>query len=254
MYQRTARTLVAATAAGAAMAALGLTGAAAAATTSAASGIPTIYTNAVAGYLDGGGYGPDFRFVAATVEMAACQPTHNIPERADNANARVGLLGTGLSATVTATCGGGKGTVTYGDGSTHGTFKLSPRVGDALRLSVYWDAASQNDQFAVTDTTSGASQTVTVPAHEPHVYWAAELESVIKNSGIAHRPTLTQRLWDFRFCNVTTTTGVHSGITGPWATQKMRDWPHPSDAFGSVMYPSGTATGHQFSTNLVSRY
>jgi hypothetical protein len=253
MYQRTARTLLAATAAGATLAALGLTGAAAAATTSRAS-VPTIYTNAVAGYLDGSNYGPDFRFVAATVQMVACQPTHNIPERADNANARVGLLGTGLSATVTATCGGGKGTLTYSSGATNGAFKLSPRVGDELRLSVYWNAASKTDEFAVTDTTSGAAETVGVPASEPHVYWLAELESVIKNSGIAHKPPVTERLWDFRFCNVTTTTGVHSGITGPWFTQKMRDWPHPSDPFGSVMYPSGTATGHQFSTNLVSRY
>ena len=251
MYQRTARTLLAATAAGAALAALGLTGAAAAATTSRAS-VPTIYTNAVAGYLDGSNYGPDFRFVAATVQMVACQPTHNIPERADNANARVGLLGTGLSATVTATCGGGKGTLTYSSGATNGAFKLSPRVGDELRLSVYWNAASKTDEFAVTDTTSGAAETVGVPASEPHVYWLAELESVIKNSGIAHKPPVTERLWDFRFCNVTTTTGVHSGITGPWSTQRLWDWPNPANTFGSVMYATIPATGHQFSTNLVS--
>src|SRR5262249_54864168 len=143
MYQRTARRLLAATAAGATLTALGLSGAAAAATTSTTSGVPTIYTNAVAGYLDGGSYGPGLRFVPAPRQRVACQPPHIIPDRVDNANARVGLLGTGLSATVTATCGGGKGTVTYSDGTAHSAFKLSPRVGDALRLSVYWNAASK---------------------------------------------------------------------------------------------------------------
>jgi hypothetical protein len=250
MYQRTTRKLFAATAAGAALVTLGLAGTAAAASTSAS--IPIIYTKGVAGYLDGSNNGPDFRFAAATVQMVACQPTQIIPNRGDNANATVGLLGTGLSATVTATCGGGKGTLTYSNGTALGTFNLSPSVGDTLRLSVYWNAASKSDEFAVTDTTSGATQTVTVPTQESRVYWMAELESVITNSGIAHRPSITERLWDFRFCNVTTTTGAHGGFTGPWLTQKMWDWPHPADPFGSVMYPTGSANGHQFSTNLVS--
>jgi hypothetical protein len=252
MYQRGARVFAAATAAGAAIVTLGLTGTAAMAST--ASSIPIIYTKSTAGYLDGSNNGPDFRFAAATVQMVACQPTHIIPNRDENANATVGLLGTGVSATVTATCGGGQGTVIYSNGITFGTFNLSPSVGDALRLSVFWNRATKSDEFAVTDTTSGASQTVTVPTQEPRVYWMAELESVITNSGIAHRPSITERLWDFRFCNVTTTTGVHSGVTGPWLTQKMWDWPHPSNPFGSVMYPTGSATGHQFSTNLVSRH
>ena len=84
------------------------------------------------------------------------------------------------------------------------------------------------------------------------VFNRAGLESVIKNSGIAHRPGLTQRLWDFRFCDVTNTAGTHSGITGPWSTGRLWDWPNPANTFGSVMYATIPATGHQFSTNLVS--
>lgn len=253
MYQRTARTLAAATAAGAALAALGLTGAAAAATTSAASAIPIAYTKSTAGYLDGTSGGWDFRFVGATVTVAACQPTSIIPKRADNADATIGLGGSDGAATVTVTCGGGARTITYSDGSAHGSFALSPKVGDVLRISVFRNTAAGTDEFTATDATSGTGLTYPVPAAAAVVYSQADLESVVNDSGITSNPGPNARLWDFRFCNVTSTTGLHKGITGPWSTDRLWDWPHRADLNGSVMYPTVPATGRQFSTHLVSR-
>jgi hypothetical protein len=250
MYQRGARMVAAATAAGAAIVTLGLTGTAAMAAT--ASSIPIVYTKSTAGYLDSTSGAVDFRFVAASVKMAACQPKHVIPQRANNANATIGLSVTGWSATITLTCGGGAGTVAYRDGRTHGTFKLSPSIGDVLSVSVYRRAAASTDELKATDTTTGATQTVPVATPAAVVYNRAELESVISNSGIAHRPSPTVRLWDFRFCDVTSTAGFHGGITGPWSTQRLWDWPNPANTFGSVMYPTIPPTGRQFSTNLVS--
>ena len=250
MYQHGARMVAAAAAAGAAIVTLGLTGTAAMAST--ASSIPIVYNNSTAGYLDSTSGAVGFRFVAATVKMVACQPTNIIPNQANNANASVGLTGPSGSADIAATCGGGHGSVKWSEGSEHGTVPLSPRVGDVLRISVYRDTAKGEDFFALTDTTTSAGITIGVPVHASVVYSQADLESVIDNSGIAHRPGLTERLWDFRFCNVTSTTGVHSGITGPWSTQRLWDWPNPANTFGSVMYPTIPPTGRQFSTKLVS--
>ena len=244
--------VAAATAAGAAIVTLGLTGTAAMAAT--ASSIPIVYTTSTAGYLDSTSGAVNFRFVAASVKMVACQPKQVIPKRASNANATIGLAVTGWSATITLTCGGGAGTVAYCDGRTHGTFKLSPSIGDVLSVSVYRRAAASTDDLKATDTTTGATQTVPVGTPAAVVYDRAELESVISNSGIAHRPSPTERLWDFRFCDVTNTAGYHSGITGPWSTQRLWDWPNPANPFGSVMYPTVPPTGRQFSTNLVSSH
>jgi len=127
----------------------------------------------------------------------------------------VGLNGPSGSADIAATCGGGHGSVKWSEGSEHGTVPLSPRAGDVLRISVYRDTAKGEDFFALADTTTGAGITIGVPVHASVVYSQADLESVINNSGIAHRQGLTERLWDFRFCNVTSTTGLHSGIVGP---------------------------------------
>ena len=252
---------LAAMAAGVTVAALGLAGAGAAgaATATSRASIPIVYTQGTAGYSDGHGLARLFRFVGTTVPVAACQPTSIIPNKSDNPSAMIALRGVEAAqeADLVVVCGGGPDSIVYTDNGGSGVIDLAPSVGDVLRISVYREVTALKDQYTVTDTTMGVTRQVTVSTATLGVkYHYAELGSVINNGGIASRPVLTTRLWVFKDCNVTTYTGVHGAILGPWPTYRLWDTSDGTASGASLMYPS-TPSGNgrdQFGTWLVSSH
>ena len=252
---------LAAMAAGVTVAALGLAGggSAGAATAASGAGIPILYNESTAGYYDGHGVARLFRFVGTTVPVAACQPKTIIPSKGDNANAMIGLRGVEAAqqAVLVVGCDGGPDSIVYTDNGTSGVINLAPSVGDVLRISVYREVTALKDQYTVADATTGVTKEVTISTATLAVkYHYAELGSVINNTGIASRPGLTTRLWVFKDCNVTTYTGVHGTILGPWPTYRLWDTTDGTASGASVMYsttPSGNGRG-QFGTWLVSSH
>lgn len=233
-------------------------GTAGAATAASRAGIPIVYTKDTAGYLDGQGLTRLFRFVGTTVPVAACQPKTIIPNKGDNATAMVALRGVDVAqvAVLVVVCGGGADSIVYTDNGRSGVIDLAPSVGDVLRISVYREVTAAEDQYTVTDTTTGVTKQVTISTGTLGIkYHYALLGSMINNGGIAEpHPGLTHRLWVFKNCNVTTYTGVHGAILGPWATSRLWDTADGTASGASLMYPT-TPSGNgraQFGTWLVS--
>jgi len=215
------RKLYAAAAAGVTVTALGFTGAGAAgaASTVPQSAGPLIYTTSQAGYVTGGGR--LFRFVATTVVVPYLQF-----QAGNNGSAEV-VLGSrvGPPATLRVAAGGGTGSISYvwSSGTQFHTghlYRVAPAPGDLLRLSVYYDRLG-HDFFTATDTTQGVTQTARVGV-VPVIYTAAEAAGVIDNATVAAPKTGT-RLWAFSGTRVTTYTGVHGTLLGPWTTYQVID-------------------------------
>ncbi len=169
----------AAAAGGAAILTLGLAGQAAAGTAAARAHSPDpIYTTSQAGFVTGGGRW--FRYVETTVTVAP------VPAAPGNAGyAEVVLGGTGVVPQYLAvSSGGGADSVGWssgvppfgmGGGALSG---VSPKVGDRLRLSMYYDRAGHLFVSA-NDLTRGISQTLRLPVGRP-VYTAAEVAGVVQ--------------------------------------------------------------------------
>lgn len=217
----TRRWLRAAAAAGFAASALGLTGAgtAAAVSTAAPSMGSPVYTTSQAGYVTGGGR--MFRFAAATVQVPYLRFQAGNNGRADV------VLGSraGPPATLSVAAGGGTGSVSYrwNSGTEFHTGyldRVAPAPGNLLRLSVYYDRLG-HVSFTATDTTQGVSQTVRVDV-VPVIYTAAGAVGVIDNATVA-APKSDTRLWAFRDTRVTTYSGVHGTLLGPWTTYQVID-------------------------------
>ncbi len=188
------RKLYAAAAAGVTVTALGFTGAGAAgaASTVPQSAGPLIYTTSQAGYVTGGGR--LFRFVATTVVVPYLQF-----QAGNNGSAEV-VLGSrvGPPATLRVAAGGGTGSISYvwSSGTEFHTghlYGVAPAPGDLLRLSVYYDRLGH-----------------------------AEAAGVIDNATVA-APKTDTRLWAFSGTRVTTYTGVHGTLLGPWTTDQVID-------------------------------
>jgi hypothetical protein len=169
-----------------------------------------------AGYVTGGTW--RFRFVAADVPVARCRPVRN-----QNAVAGIALKSniTGQVAHIDVACGGGPGSVRFGTGTQAGTaFRLSPRVGDVLRISIFRNRAAGWDGFAVTNTRSGRTRqaTVSVPGV---IYRHAQLGATLVDiSGVWSPPAVNTRLWVFRNIAITSYNGTHGTICGPWPATK----------------------------------
>jgi hypothetical protein len=216
---RTIRRAFAAAAAGAAAAALGVTGAQAASADAQAAAVagPPLYTDYEAGYLD---QGPNplaswrFRYVATTVKMQACKP------ESGPTSAKISLLDFQFTgATISLACGGGGGSVSFSeDFAASGTFRLAPRVGDVLKISIYRDRRASRDYFTATNTRSGRSVTTAV-ATSRGAYRYALLVSLIDSQ--VTPPAQDVRLWQFTNSHVTSYSGRHGSITGPWQTREV---------------------------------
>jgi hypothetical protein len=191
-----------------------------------------------------------FRSVAVTVRVAACRiaPSKNPP-------ALVQLFGgTTWNANIAVFCNGGAGSVGFFDQRTarahsEGAFRLSPRVGDSLRVSISRNVTAHQDSFTVTDLRTGRSQTAFVTTSAATVYHHAFVGSVItRNAQVMPLPASSKLLWTFRNSRVVTYFGVAGTLRGPWTTVKEVD---RTSAGVTVMFPGPlSSSGGGFSTFL----
>lgn len=241
MRRQILRALAAAGAAGGtALLTMGAAGAAAgAATQTHATSYPVIYTTSQGGYTASGRW---LRFVATTVTVPApgAYPRY----------AEVVLGGTGVSpVTLAVKAGGGPqavgwsvGVPPYGMGG--GTLpNVDPAVGDTVLIDLYYDRAGGGVVATASDLTSGRSQNITISAGTKAVFTAAEVAGVLANP--ASPPPNDIRLWQFSHSAVTTYTGVHGSMTGPWTTSEVVDTTNGQPSGQVVMSPSFLYSGGQ---------
>ncbi len=248
MFRRLTRAIIAVAAVGAAVATSGLAGTANAATRS----IPVLYTSNFAGYHTASSNTMRFRYVATTVPVAACQ-TGTDPSK--NPDAHIELFGgTAWSADIDITCNGGASSVSFFDQlsaitQATGTFRLSPRVGDRVRISISRNESGHQDSFTAADLRTGRSQTVRVTTPAAVVYQHAFVGSAIdRNADVMPLPPTSKLLWTFQNSRVITYGGVRGTLLGPWTTVTEID---RTSTRITVMYPSTlSSSGSSFSTYL----
>ncbi len=204
--------------------------------------LPLAYTQGFAGYVDS--VGP-FRFIATTMTVP--------PAQTPAANGGTTLVTLGHNggptprpyANIEILPGGGAGSISYASNAAAGTFTVSPKPGDQLRVSIFYD---QNGHYAftVTDTTQAATQTVTVAA--PYAgsmpLNSAVVAAMFDNSAVTPPPADTQ-VWQFTDSKVTTYGGDHGSILGPWATSRWTDTTDGTPAGAAVADASVLSNGGQ---------
>jgi len=226
-------------------------GSAAAGTAGAATGpVRVVYGQHYAGY--GTAYLDNwrFRYVATTVPVAACRIT---PSKNPDAETQL-FGGTTWFAAIAVFCNGGAGSIVFFDqksATTHaqGAFRLSPRVGDRLRISISRNVPGHQDSLTATNLRTGRSQTVRVTTSTAVVYHHAFVGSAIdRNGDVMPLPAASKLLWTFRNSRVVTYGGVRGTFFGPWTTVEEID---RTSAGVTVMYPGHLSSGGAgFSTYL----
>jgi hypothetical protein len=204
------RALYAAVAAAITLGTPGFAGAGSPATAAPGSISPPEYSPSWAGYSVGGGRW--FRFISTTL---------TVPAITGGSGMDIGLshgqpVGQPF-AELEVEQGGGTGSVSaHVSPGGYGTLPLSPRVGDQLAISIYYDQHG-HDYFTASDTTQHITRTVRLT-----------VGSVVYNHGFVvglggwpgYPPQADTRLLQFTGSHVTTYTGAHGTLTGPWATWK----------------------------------
>jgi hypothetical protein len=216
------RTFAAVTMAAAALATLSLTAPAvsAGAASQAASGqVHKTYAKGSAGYsMSGGGW--RFRYIATTLTVPA--PT----TRATRAGIALGNENDALAMTVRA--GGGPGSIWY-EWSWEGENRplaLAPDVGDQVTISMYNDHKAGQASITAVDHTQGTSATEVTGANQ--VFTNAVVTGGGPTWSFASSRT---RLWAFTDTRLTSVSGRHGAILGPWGTYR------------TIGTRGGTATG-----------
>ena len=211
--------------------------------------LPISYTPAFAGY---GAGGSRFRFAATTLTIPSRPAV-----KGNNSFAYIELSHSGGPtprpyAYIRVRPGGGTGSVRYDSlyrsGSGLGTLAISPRAGDRLAISVYYDRHSHL-RFTATDLTTGASATATTDAAlaSSSPYNRAGLFAEVNNRQVSTPPAGT-RLWQFTSSRITTYSGQHGSTLVPWATSEQIDTTDGTPAGAVVMSPSALSNnGHNFS-------
>ena len=207
MRRHITRVLAAAAAVGIALGTQSLAGAGTASAAAGSTGPPG-YSQSWAGYSVGGGRW--FRFISTTVTVPAVNGgsaaviglSHGHPAGEPFAGLEVEQ-------------GGGAGSVrAHASPGGYGTLALSPRVGDQLAISIYYDRHG-HDYFTASDTTQHISRTVRLTVGSA-VY---DHGFVIGAGGWpGYPPQADARMLEFTGSHVTTYTGQRGTITGRWAT------------------------------------
>ena len=253
MSRRIVRTIFGTAAAAAVITTFGLT---MAGTAHAATGpVQVIHVNPSAGYDHYAGYDTAyndnwrFRYVATTVPVKACRIA---PSK--NPDAEAQLWSSKWLAAIAVFCNGGAGSVGFyvdKSATTHaqGAFRLSPRAGDRLRISISRNVPGHQDSLTVTNLRTGRSQTVRVTTSAAVVYHHAFVgSSVYSNADVMPLPAASELLWTFQNSRVVTYAGVRGTLFGPWTTFEELD---RTSAGGTVMYPGRlSSSGTSFSTYL----
>ena len=233
------RTLVALAAGGTALLTAGLTATTAAAQTGGAraAAYPTVVTSSRAGYMDSGRW---FRFVGTTVKVPASATYGHY--------AKVALRGQNVAGvTLGIKPGGGAGSVGWAVGVAPfgmggSALNIAPAVGDTVRLSLYYDKTGGGVIATAADLTSGQSAAATISEGKSAIFNKVEIGAVLGHQ--ATSPTADARLWQFTDTAVTTTTGVHGTVTGPWATSMVIDTINGQAGGQVVMSPSFLFNDH----------
>lgn len=217
MHTRITRSVLAVAAAAATVAGLALSGVAAASASVGTASFTTRYDTAFAGYITGGSF--KFRFVDTNIPVPACQSAAD-----NNAVATIALTSNvaGEVAHIDMACNGGHDSVTFGT-QTHaeGAFRLSPSVGDVVRISVFRNAAACSDEFTATNTRTGRTQMVSIGTPCNVIYRHAVLGATLVDPSGVVPPASKVRLWVFRDSDVTSTNPtVHGTICGPWPADR----------------------------------
>ena len=232
------RILYAAAAASLALAAAGIAGAGTAEAARAAPqslGSPAYDANWT-GYTAGGGRW--FRFVSTTLTVPPS--TVNSVWSGDATIMLNHDKPTGLpNAQITVYSGGGPQSVIVGTSPGSGeTLNLSPNVGDQLAVSIYYDK-NGHDYFTVADLTQGITRTVRATVGSV-VYDKAWLAGIAGDSQV---PQADTRSWEFTSSRVTTYTGAHGTILGPWTTNELIATSTGTSTGRVVASPSGLWNG-----------
>jgi hypothetical protein len=102
-----------------------------------------------------------------------------------------------------------------------GALDIAPAVGDTVRIDLYYDKVGGGVVATATDLTTQVTATQTIGEGKTAIFSKAEIGAVLSNP--ASPPTADSRLWQFTDTAVTTTTGVHGTVTGPWTTTMVID-------------------------------
>ena len=145
----------AAVAAGIALTTAGLAGAAVPAAAATGSLGPPEYSSAWVGYGTGGRW---FRYVSTTVTVPpqVVPPSPGAPSQRGDATIELYGIGSVVPTQITVAPGGGP--VSWGGPGVTGPFRISPRIGDRLTLSIYYDQHG-HVYLTVTDLTRHTTQT-----------------------------------------------------------------------------------------------
>jgi hypothetical protein len=227
MRRSITRMLYAATAAGLALATMGFTGAGSAGGAAAArqSIGPPSYQAGWAGYTAQGRW---FRFASTTVTVPA---RYVLGRAAGSANIMLQGRGSVAPAQILVEAGGGAGSVSW----NLGTFRLRPQVGDRLALSIYYDRHG-HDFLTATDVTQGTTQTIRMNVPKM-TYLTARVFARVAPTTPAPRADV--RLWKYADSRLTTYTGSHGTLLGPWTTSAMIDTSTGTATGRVVASPSG---------------
>jgi hypothetical protein len=230
MRRHIVRALVALAAGGTAVLTAGMTATTAAAQTGGthAASYPTVATSSRAGYMDSGRW---FRFVGTTVKVPA-------PGAYDH-YAQVRLRGQNVAGVNLAIKPGGQvgwavGVAPFGMGG--GTLDIAAKAGDTVRIDLYYDKTGGGVTATASDLTTRVTKDVTISEGTTAIFAKAEIGTALNNP--ASPPTADSRLWQFTDTAVTTTTGVHGTVTGPWTTSTVVDTINGQPSGQVVMSPS----------------
>jgi hypothetical protein len=234
------RVVYAAAVAGITLTAAGLAGGAAPAMAATQSLGPPSYSPVEAGYAAQGRW---FRFVSTTLTV----PPRIVSK--DDGFAFIGIHatlrgeGSPPSAHIYVEPGGGPGSVQYQGVVDAGSFKVSPQVGDQLTVSIYYDQHGHN-LFTAADLTQHTTQTVQLSTGGiSPVFNNAVLGVVVADP--VPPPAADTQLWDFTGSRLTTYTGVHGTVFGPWQTSQSIKTTDGTATGTVVTSPSGLSNGGQ---------
>ena len=228
----------AAVAAGIALTTAGLAGAAVPAAAATGSLGPPEYSSAWVGYGTGGRW---FRYVSTTVTVPpqVVPPSPGAPSQRGDATIELYGIGSVVPTQITVAPGGGP--VSWGGPGVTGPCRISPRIGDRLTLSIYYDQHG-HVYLTVIDITRQTTQTARMNVPKM-TYLHARLFAWVDND--VTPPVADTPLWQFTDSRVTTYSGDHGTLVGPWTTSKTIV-STASTASGTVIAsPSGLSNGGQ---------
>jgi hypothetical protein len=230
------RALLTAVAAGAALLTAGLAGAPAAGAATSGThtgGHPVFYTSTQAGYTATGRW---FRFVATTVKVPPKSPYYSIAVVVLGGSSAgplyVGVRPGGGPVSV----GWSAGVPPFGMGGFAFT-KVNPKVGDTVLIDLYYSRSAGEVTATATDLTTGSTQSAVIGGRKGDVYTAAEVACILP-ANPSSPPAKDLRLWQFNQTAVTTYTGTHGTMTGPWTTNEVIDTTNGTSSGRLVMSPS----------------